>query len=87
MPFVKGTSGNPKGRAVGARTKNHAYLSAFCEYVVDGGGGKFIEEMDKLKGEQYVKVFLELMKLSTNGKRANTIANEFLIRKIKTSCH
>lgn len=63
MPFIKGKSGNPKGRPKGAINNDKAIVVAFLKYLVDGGYEKFKIELDKLEGKQYVNCFLRIARI------------------------
>lgn len=60
MPFKKGQSGNLKGKPKGAN-KRTLLLKNFAQIIVEQGTDKFNEELDKLKGKDYVYAFMNLM--------------------------
>lgn len=59
MPFVKG-KGKTGGRAKGAVNKKTALLDVFAKTVCEEGAEKFMKELKKLKGKQYVDAYLML---------------------------
>lgn len=57
MPFKKGQSGNPKGMPKGTKNKKTLQWEIFNEYILNGGLEKYQQEMDKLKGKEYITAF------------------------------
>ena len=49
------------GRKVGSVNKKTIQWKTFSEYCMNGGLDRFKRELDKLRGEQYVRHFLNLM--------------------------
>jgi len=61
MPFKKGQSGNPAGRAKGNANKVSAAQREYLrEYLLDNKE-KFELEMKNLKGRSYVMTYLSMM--------------------------
>ena len=76
------TKGKPKtgGRKKGASNKNTALLDAFAKTVCEEGSDKFMRELKKLKGKQYVDAYLMLFeyvkpKLSRTEAKVEAIVN------------
>lgn len=57
MPFKKGEVSNPKGKKRGTKNKKTQQWETFNEYILNGGLEKYQEEMDKLKGKEYIHAF------------------------------
>lgn len=64
MPFVKGQSGNTKGKPKGVRSEKTLVLETFCQDIIEGGMLRFNEAMNKLakeKPEKYIDSYLALL--------------------------
>lgn len=59
--WKRGQSGNPAGRPRGSLTKKTVILKVFTETVLSGGRKKFQRELRKLKGKQYIDVYLAML--------------------------
>jgi len=70
------------GRVKGVKNKNTAIVGAFCEYLTDSGYIKFKNELEKLNGSEYVRVFVQLLKMSQNNKN-DFQSNDILIDILK----
>lgn len=62
MPFKKGDK-RPQnaGREKGTPNKRTEQWEQFAEYCLNSGLEKFQEEMNKLKGQQFVNAFVNIM--------------------------
>jgi hypothetical protein len=78
MGLKKGQTNNLKGRPKGIPNKNTSVLPSFLDYLVDKGFDRFEEELNKLKGAEYVKAFLTIAKIMKHS-RTDLRANEKLI--------
>jgi len=86
MPFKKGISGNPKGRPKGAINKNKALIENFIDIQIDKNFVKFNDELNKLEGREFIKVFMRLAKIMSHDKshlKANEKLLELFNQKIK----
>lgn len=61
MPFKKGQSGNPDGKAKGTKSKKTETWEVFSQYCLTGGLDKFKKELDSLTGKDYVNSYLSLL--------------------------
>jgi len=60
--WTNGQSGNPNGRPKGSVSEKAKVFNEIREYLKEGGGmAKFVKELDKLEGEEYVNKMLQLM--------------------------
>jgi len=78
MGLHKGQCNNRKGRPKGAINKDKALVSAFLDHLVESGFSRFTEELNKLDGKDYIKVFLSIAKIMAHDK-SHVQANEKLI--------
>ncbi len=69
------------GRTKGTPNKRTSFINSFCEYITDGGGEKFKEELNKLSGKDYVNAFIELSKFSV-GDNVTIQANKYIIEAL-----
>lgn len=86
MGQPKGKTGNPNGRPKGTPNKNKALVTAFLDHCVDCGFARFTEEINKLDGKEYIKVFLSIAKIMAHDKsdiKANEKLIELFNQKIK----
>ena len=86
MPFQKGKISNPNGRPKGSVNKNKALVTAFVDITITNHFEKFTEELNKLKGKEFINVFLRLSKIMTHentGLMANKKLIELFNEKIK----
>ncbi len=84
--FKKGVSGNPNGRPKGSVNKNKALVTAFVDITITNHFEKFTDELNKLKGKEFIEVFLRLAKIMTHensGLMANKKLIELFNEKIK----
>jgi|APGre2960657404_1045060.scaffolds.fasta_scaffold167091_1 hypothetical protein len=79
MGLPKGRSNNLNGRPIGSVNKDKALVTSFLDYLVDSGFEKFEIEMNKLKGKDYIKIFLSIAKIMSHD-RSHVQANEKLIQ-------
>ena len=61
MTFVKGKSGNPKGKPTGAKNKRTEQWELFSDWMMSEGLIRFREEMGKLRGKDYVITVKDLL--------------------------
>jgi DNA-binding protein Fis len=59
--FKKGQSGNPSGRKKGSKNKKTQEWNRVKEYIRDEGAYKFITELKKLNGKDYVKSYAMIL--------------------------
>jgi hypothetical protein len=55
--FQKGQSGNTKGKPKGAVSQKTKFFNEMADWFTQEGAERFIEEMKKLKGQQYVMAY------------------------------
>jgi hypothetical protein len=87
MPFKKGISGNPNGRKKGVKNKTNSISEVFISNLVESRLQRFEYELDKLKGEKFIKLFMKLLNIKTNEITeiaTNEYLSELIIKKIKT---
>lgn len=58
MAFKKGESGNKSGKVKGTKNRKTLILDAFAKMVCEDGMTKFMEELQKLKGKDYVNAYM-----------------------------
>lgn len=58
--FKKGNPGKPKGAVSFAHTEKRLLI----EYLKDQGAQKFIEELDKLEGKEFCKMYVPVIELA-----------------------
>lgn len=61
MSAPKNNCFNPNGRPKGAKSKKTKQWEYFAEYCVEEGCERFSQELNSLKGKEYVQAFLNLM--------------------------
>lgn len=64
MPFVKGKSGNEKGKPKGVKSSKTLILDTFCQDIIEGGIERFNDSMNKLaekNPKMYVDAYLSLL--------------------------
>lgn len=64
MPFVKGKSGNEKGKPKGVKSGKTLILDTFCQDIIEGGIERFNDSMNKLaekNPKMYVDAYLSLL--------------------------
>jgi hypothetical protein len=86
MGLPKGRTNNLKGRPHGSVNKNKALVSSFLDHLIDKGFDRFEDEINKLNGKEYIKVFLSISKIMSHDKshiKANEKLIDFLNSKIK----
>lgn len=59
--FKKGESGNIKGRPKGAKNKKTVLWDDLGEWILKEGSTKFVEEMEKLNGKDYIKAYTSVL--------------------------
>ena len=62
--FQKGQSGNPKGRAKGALLTATIQRREFIAKLLEENQPKFLKELKKLEGKQYVDTILQLLEFN-----------------------
>jgi len=78
MGLHKGQCNNRNGRPKNSINKNKALVSSFLDHLVECGFSRFTEELNKLNGKDYIKVFLSIAKIMAHDK-SHVKANEKLI--------
>ncbi len=61
MAFKKGKSGNPNGRPVGAIDKHKRKIKEIIDTVLDDNADRFKEEFERLKGEEFLNIYIKLL--------------------------
>lgn len=59
--FKPGQSGNPKGKPKGTKSKKTKQWEDLSGHLLGKGADKFITELDKLKGKDYVDAYTKTM--------------------------
>ena len=59
--FEKGVSGNPKGKPKGAVSLKTQGWELLKESITSGLTDKFMQEMSKLDGQQYINAYLNVL--------------------------
>jgi len=89
MGFKKGND-HGRGRRKGSKnkpTRETVLISALLSHLIDGGLGKFKEEMSLLKGLDYINVIIKILEISPDkddNKEYIEYAIEFLNEMIKS---
>jgi len=59
--FVKGKSGNPRGRTPGAQTKKTKQWIALRESIVEMGAERFKNYLDNCNDKDFVTAYLQIL--------------------------
>ncbi len=62
MGLKKGQTNNRNGRPKGVPNKRTAIIKALCDYIADNNIAKFEQELNSLKGKDYVNAFFKISK-------------------------
>jgi hypothetical protein len=77
MPFIKGISGNPNGRPVGAVSKEKSNLRAMITTFLEGNFEKVLSDFDELPPRDRIKFYLEFLQYGIAKLQAVPTDGEF----------
>ena len=76
MPFKKGQSGNPNGRKTGSENKETKLLRERLSMLIEDQYPRFIKEINKLEGQQYVTAIKDLLEYTTPKLNRTDLTND-----------
>jgi hypothetical protein len=76
MPFQKGVSGNPAGRAPGSSYKENTIVRNAIHTILNDGVDKLRLEMNKLEGKDYLAAYIAMLEYVIPKKARIQVSNE-----------